>query len=74
MSYEELLTLQGYTKFTLMFIVCVVFYMYIYSMYKRQKTGERDFEKYSKLVLDDSIDSQPLEKREESKKEKEEEK
>ena len=39
----------------------MVFYSYIYSMYKRQKTGERDFEKYSDLVLDDAYDSKPLE-------------
>ncbi len=74
MSYEDIVTLQGYAKFTFMFIVCVIFYSYIYSLYKRQKTGERDFEKYSKLVLDDSIDSHPLEQREDKKKTKEEEK
>jgi cytochrome c oxidase cbb3-type subunit 4 len=37
-------------------------------MYKRRKTGERDYEKYSDLVLDDSITSDPLEKREETEK------
>jgi len=35
---------------------------------KDKKTGERDFEKYSKLVLDDSIESDPLEERKEEKK------
>jgi cytochrome c oxidase cbb3-type subunit 4 len=61
MSYEQLLTFQGYAKFVLLTIVFMVFYSYIYSMYKRQKTGERDFEKYSDLVLDDAYDSKPLE-------------
>jgi cytochrome c oxidase cbb3-type subunit 4 len=61
MSYEQLLTFQGYAKFILLTIVFMVFYSYIYSMYKRQKTGERDFEKYSDLVLDDAYDSKPLE-------------
>ncbi len=32
-------------------------------LYKRQRTGERDFEKYSKLVHDDSSVSPPLEER-----------
>jgi cytochrome c oxidase cbb3-type subunit 4 len=71
MSHEELLTFTGYAKFFLLLVVCVVFYGYIYSMWKRQKTGERDFEKYSDLVLDDSFDSKPLEKRETEKKEEE---
>lgn len=61
MDYETLLTIQGYAKFFLILIVFIVFYSYAYSIYKRQKTGDRDFEKYSKLVLDDAIDSTPLE-------------
>ena len=61
MSYEDWMTFQGYAKFALLTIVFVVFYAYVYSMYKRQKSGERDFEKYSDLVLDDSYDSKPLE-------------
>jgi cytochrome c oxidase cbb3-type subunit 4 len=57
------MTIQGYAKFILLTIVFVVFYSYAYSIYKRDKKGERDFEKYSNLVLDDSIKSEPLEKR-----------
>jgi cytochrome c oxidase cbb3-type subunit 4 len=64
MEYETLMTIQGYAKFALVTIVFIIFYSYAYSIYKRQKTGERDFEKYSKLVLDDNIESKPLEKRE----------
>jgi len=67
MEYETLMTIQGYAKFALVFVVFVVFYGYAYSIYKRQKSGERDFEKYSDLVLDDSIESKPLEKRETNK-------
>jgi cytochrome c oxidase cbb3-type subunit 4 len=57
--------LQGYAKFFLIAVVFVIFYSYAYSIYKRDKTGERDFEKYSNLVLDDSIESKPLEERKE---------
>lgn len=63
MEYETLMTIQGYAKFALMTLVFIVFYSYAYSIYKRDKTGERDFEKYSNLVLDDSIESKPLEDR-----------
>ncbi|CAM3563203.1 MULTISPECIES: cbb3-type cytochrome oxidase subunit 3 [Arcobacter] len=67
MDYETLLTVQGYTKFFLVLIVFIIFYSYAYSIYKRQRTGERDFEKYSKLVHDDSSVSSPLEERKKDK-------
>ncbi|MFZ9659795.1 MAG: cytochrome c oxidase, cbb3-type, CcoQ subunit [Arcobacteraceae bacterium] len=61
LDQETLLTIQGYAKFFITLFVFIVFYSYAYSIYKRQKTGERDFEKYSDLVLNDSIESKPLE-------------
>jgi cytochrome c oxidase cbb3-type subunit 4 len=63
MEYETLMIIRDYAKFALIAFVFIVFYSYAYSLYKRQKSGERDFEKYSDLVLDDSIESKPLEKR-----------
>ena len=63
MDYETLLTVQGYAKFFLILVVFIIFYSYAYSMYKRDKTGERDYEKYSNLVHDDSSVSSPLEER-----------
>ncbi len=63
MDYETLLTVQGYAKFFLVLAVFIIFYSYAYSIYKRDKTGERDFEKYSKLVHDDSSVSVPLEEK-----------
>lgn len=72
MSHQELVDLQGYLKFFLLLVVFVVFYSYAFSIYRRQKKGEKDFEKYSNLVHDDSINSNPLEERkEEIEKEKE---
>lgn len=73
MDYETLLTIQGYAKFFLLLIVFIVFYSYAYSIYRRDKKGERDFEKYSKLVLDDSIESKPLESRKENSEKKDKE-
>jgi cytochrome c oxidase cbb3-type subunit IV len=63
MDYETLLTVQGYAKFFLLLALFIIFYSYAYSMYKRDKTGERDYEKYSNLVHDDSSVSSPLEER-----------
>ncbi|PLY08262.1 MAG: CcoQ/FixQ family Cbb3-type cytochrome c oxidase assembly chaperone [Arcobacter sp.] len=74
MSHQEIVDLQGYLKFFLILAVFVIFYAYAYSIYKRDKKGERDFEKYSDLVHDDSVESKPLEDRnnnlDENKKEK----
>ncbi len=63
MSQETLMTIAGYGKFFIILFIFIVFYGYAYSIYKRQKTGERDFEKYSNLVLNDSLDATPLETR-----------
>ncbi len=63
MDNEVLLGLQGYLKFFLILIVFIVFYSYAFSIYRRDKNGERDFEKYSNLVHDDSVMSDPLEER-----------
>ena len=63
MDYETLMTVQGYAKFFLVLAVFIIFYSYAYSIYKRDKKGERDFEKYSNLVHDDSHVSSPLEER-----------
>ena len=67
MDYETLLTVQGYAKFFLILAIFIIFYSYAYSIYKRDKTGERDYEKYSNLVHDDSSVSSPLEERKKDK-------
>ena len=67
MDYETLVEIQGYAKFFLVLFIFIVFYGYAFSIYRRDKKGERDFEKYSKLVLDDAIDSKPLEEKEDKK-------
>jgi cytochrome c oxidase cbb3-type subunit 4 len=74
LDQEMIMTITGYAKFFLLLFVFIVFYSYAYSIYKRDRSGERDFEKYSQLVLDDSIDSEPLETREKNLKEEKKEK
>ena len=61
MDYETIIAIQGYAKFFILLFVFVIFTSYAYSLYKRDKAGERDFEKYTDLVHNDSIDSAPLE-------------
>ena len=43
-------------------VVAVIFYYYIIYLYRSEKKGEKDFEKYGKLALDDELDSEILEK------------
>ena len=43
-------------------ITVVVFYSYIVYLYRSEKRGEKDYEKYGKIALDDEIDSPPVER------------
>jgi len=46
-------------------VIFIIFYGYAFSIYRRQKTRREGILKhYSNLVLDDSLDSPPLETRE----------
>ncbi len=67
MDQETLMTIAGYGKFFLLLFIFIMFYGYAFSIYRRQRSGERDYEKYSELVLNDSLDAVPLEKRDNSK-------
>jgi len=62
-DYESLVTIQGYAKFFFLLFLTIVFYSYAFTIYKRQRSGEKDYEIYTDLVLNDSIDSQLLEDR-----------
>ncbi len=42
-------------------ITVVVFYSYIVYLYRSEKKGKKDYEKYGKIALDDEIDSTPVE-------------
>lgn len=39
-----------------------IFYYYIIYLYRSEKKGKKDYEKYGKLAIDDDIDSKPLER------------
>jgi cytochrome c oxidase cbb3-type subunit 4 len=42
-------------------VVVFLFYYYIVYIYRSEKKGIKDYEKYGKLALDDELDSKPLE-------------
>jgi len=52
--------LQAYAYLIGSVIAVVVLYSYIMYLYKSEKSGEKDYEKFGKLALDDNIDSSPL--------------
>ena len=61
--------LQGVMYFALIVFLTVVLYGYIIHLYRSEKRGERDYEKYGKMALDDELTSEPVEPIEENKKE-----
>jgi cytochrome c oxidase cbb3-type subunit IV len=53
--------LQGYGYAIFTVFLVFILYGYIHHLYKSEKTGRRDYEKYSKMALDDDIDDSPIE-------------
>ena len=61
MNQEEIEFIQAFLFITLGLLMAGLLYGYIYHIFKNQKTGVRDYEKYSNLALDDTEDSSILE-------------
>jgi len=53
--------LQGYASFFMTIFLVVMLYGYIVHLYRSEKKGERDYEKYENIALDDEITSTPVE-------------
>ena len=71
----DLRNLQGYASFFMTIFLVIMLYGYIIHLYRSEKKGERDYEKYGRIALDDEIDSTPVEDKPASKRDyKEEEK
>ena len=64
--------IQGYASFFMTIFFVIMLYGYIMYLYRSEKKGERDFEKYSNIALDDEIDSAPVENKTAAQKRKEE--
>ncbi len=52
---------QGYGFFVLVMFLSIVLYAYWYHLYRAEKKGERNYEKYANLALKDDIDDSVLE-------------
>ena len=53
--------IQGYASFFMTIFLVVMLYWYIVHLYRSEKKGERDFEKYGNIALDDEVTSDPVE-------------
>jgi cytochrome c oxidase cbb3-type subunit 4 len=65
--------LQGYASFFMTIFLVVMMYGYIIHLYRSEKKGERDYEKYGNIALDDEITSTPVEDKPASQREQKEE-
>jgi len=61
--------IQGYASFFMTMVLVIVLYWYIFHLYRSEKKGERDYEKYGNIALDDSITSTPIESKKASERE-----
>ena len=53
--------IQGYASFFMTIFLVVMLYGYIIHLYRSEKKGERDYEKYGNIALDDEVTSTPVE-------------
>ncbi len=61
--------IQGVMYLVFIILLTIVLYAYIVHLYRSEKKGKRNYEKYGKMALDDEITSKPVEPLEEQKKE-----
>jgi len=69
----DIRNLQGYASFFMTIFLVIMLYGYIIHLYRSEKKGERDYEKYGNIALDDEITSTPVEDKTASQRDYEEE-
>ncbi len=57
----DIAELQAYGYFFLTVFLVLVLYGYIYHLYRSERKGERDYEKYGNIALNDEITDKPVE-------------
>ncbi len=57
----DIRNIQGYANFFMTILLVILLYGYIIHLYRSEKKGEKDYEKYANIALDDEIDSTPIE-------------
>ena len=60
---ENIREFQAYGYFFLTAFLVITLYAYFFHLYKSEKTGRRNYEKYSKLALNDEIGGEILERK-----------
>jgi len=68
---ETIREIQAYAYVVATVFLVVMMYSYLYHLYKAEKKGTRNYEKYGNIALNDNIDDAPIETRTPSNKEKE---
>ena len=63
MDLSTILALQKIVYLVITIFLCVFLYSYIFKMFRDEKKGIRDYEKYSRLALDDGLNDEVIEKR-----------
>ena len=58
----SLTELQGYAFFFFTIFLVVILYGYILHLYRSEKEGKRDYEKYAKMAIEDELSDKPIEK------------
>lgn len=61
MSIEQLQVVQGYVYWFLTIALVVILYAYILHLYRSEKRGEKNYEKYGRLALDDELNDETIE-------------
>lgn len=61
-------TLQAYGYFFFVLFLVLILYGYIYHLYRSEKIGRRNYEKYGNIALDDEIYDDPIESMDTAKK------
>ena len=60
---ENIREFQAYGYFFLTEFLAITLYAYFFHLYKSEKNGRRNYEKYSKLALNDEIGGEILERK-----------
>jgi cytochrome c oxidase cbb3-type subunit 4 len=61
MVLDFIVEYQGYLYFIFTVLLATIFYWYIYHLYKSEKTGRRNYEKYGDIAINDDINDTPVE-------------
>jgi len=64
--------MQGIAFFALTVLLTVILYGYILHLYRSEKKGEQDYEKYGRMAIDDELTDRPVEAKPDPKNEKKE--